>query len=158
MRYPIYITDVADALVLLIRSTVGGTFDLYGPKGYTYRRLVELFSYATMSPCHITSLPPPLFWLYGKVFPELRKSPFPYDTILQLLESERIDPNQLNLKDLGIHKPETVEDQMLQITRRYRRTPDFGLPLVFPESLLEDSTKASYSTRHASIMTESKLF
>jgi hypothetical protein len=87
------------------------------------------------------SLPPALFWLYGKIFPEIRRAPFPYDTILQLAESEQIDPTRLGMKDLGFGKLESLEDHMLAMSRRYRSTPDFGARLVFPPELLEDSTK-----------------
>lgn len=102
---------------------------------------MELFAYAAVTPCHMISLPPALFWLYGKIFPEIRRAPFPYDTILQLAESEQIDPTRLGMKDLGFGKLESLEDHMLAMSRRYRSTPDFGARLVFPPELLEDSTK-----------------
>lgn len=145
IRYPLHISNIADALVLLTRTTMaieGKTFELAGPKGYTYRRLVELFAYASMSPCNITSLPAPLFWLYGKVFPEIRRAPFPYDTILQVGESERVTKDALGMRDLGFGRLEALEDHMLQMARRYRRTADFGTPLVFPKELLQDSTRS----------------
>lgn len=125
------------------RAVEGQTYELAGPRGYTYRRLVELFAYASISPCRIVSLPPPLFWLYGKIFPEIRRAPFPYDTILQLGESEGVTEGALGMRDLGFERLERLEDHMLQLVRRYRRTADFGTPLVFPDHLLQDSTRPS---------------
>ena len=87
------------------------------------------------------SLPPSLFWLYGKIFPEIRRAPFPYDTILQLGESEHVDPTRMGMRELGFGELESVEGHMLAMARRYRHTPDFGAPLEFPPHLLDDSTK-----------------
>lgn len=143
LRYPLHILDIADALVLLARTaeTVEGRcYVLHGPKGYTMRRLAELVAYAALAPSHITSLPPWAVWMYGKIFPEIRKAPFPYDTILQMAESERLPERALGMRELGFARLQTVEGQMLSMVRRYRRTPDFGSPLVFPEHLLSDST------------------
>jgi nucleoside-diphosphate-sugar epimerase len=145
VRYPIHISDVASALVLLTQTSKpvdGKQYDLYGPKGYTYKRLVELFAYSTMSSAKTVSLSPTLFWLYGKVFPEIRRALFPYDNILQLLESERVG-DALSMKDLGFETLERLEDHMLHVSRKYRRTADFGLPLVFPQHLLDNSVPNS---------------
>ena len=144
LRYPLHISNIADALVLLARSTdpvEGRCFTLHGPKGYTMRRLIEMVAYAALAPAKITSLPAWMFWLYGKVFPEMRKAPFHYDTILQLAESERLPEQKVGMRELGFEHLETVEDHMLSMVRRYRHTADFGSPLVFPEHLLSDSVK-----------------
>lgn len=143
IRYPLHISNMADAIVLLIKSeqsVEGKSFDLAGPRGYTYRRLVELFAYAAMCPLRTVSLSPAAFWLYGRLFPEIRRAPFPYDTILQLKESECPQVGGLGMKDLGFTRLETVEDNLLAIARRYRRMEDFGASLVFPPELLTDST------------------
>ncbi|PJF18381.1 NAD(P)-binding protein, partial [Paramicrosporidium saccamoebae] len=116
VRYPIHISDIASAIVLLTQTgkpVDGKQYDLYGPKGYTYRRIVELFAYSTMSPAKLVNLPPALFWLYGKMFPEIRRALFPYDTILQMLENERVG-GALGMKDLGFETLERLEDHMLQ--------------------------------------------
>lgn len=70
VRYPLHVSNMADALVLLTRTNEpieGTTYNLYGPRGYTYRRLVEMFAYASMTSCDIISLSPTLFW-YQLVF------------------------------------------------------------------------------------------
>lgn len=132
--------DLADALLLLIKSerpVEGRTYELVGPRAYTYRRLVDLFAHAAMCPNTKISLPPMLFWVYGRLFPEIRRAPFPYDTILQLAESEReLTPGTLGMADLGFSRLETVEEHLLAMARRYRRTEDFGTPVVLPPELM----------------------
>lgn len=143
-RHPLHVTNFADALLVLIKTrqlVEGKTFEFAGPKGYTYRRLIELFAHAAICPAKAISLPPALFYCYGRLFPEIRRTPFPYDTILQLTESEHVHPttSMLGFKDLGFGKLDTLEDHLLAIARRYRRVEDFGTPLVFPPELLTDS-------------------
>lgn len=154
VRYPIHVADVADALAVAARSNRqvdGRVFELAGPRAYTYRRLVELFAYAAFTPCRIVSLSPYSFWsarrrrcahprrLYGKIFPDLRQAPFPLDCIRQLLESEAPDAQHASAADLGLARLERLEDHMVHIARRYRRTADYGQPVVFPAPLLADS-------------------
>lgn len=140
VKRPLHVSNLADAIMVLIRSeelVEGRTYELAGPRAYTYRRLVELFAHAAMCPCRTVSLSPALFWAYGRIFPEIRRAPFPYDTILQLAESEReLTPGVLGMADLGFSRLDTVEEHLLAMARRYRRTEDFGTPVVLPPELM----------------------
>ena len=143
IRRPIHIGDAADALTLLTKTDkrIDGTeWSLIGPRAYTYRRLIELFAYATMSPFRLTSFSPRLFWLYCKMIPEVGTVTLPYDNILQLAESERPSRNgELGMDDLGFGDGLVrLEDRMLEIARAYRRVDDFGLSLSFPPELLQE--------------------
>ncbi len=143
VKRPIHVSNVAEALQLLIREkgVEGKTFELAGPKAYTYKRLVELFAYAAMVRCHTIPLNPTLFWLYARMMSvEIRRTPFPYDTILQLGESEVLTSQLPGMAELGFIQLETVEDHMNELSRRYRSTAVFGLPVKFPPELLADST------------------
>lgn len=148
VKRPLHVADFADALLLLIKSegpVEGRTYELFGPRAYTYRRLVDLFAHAAMCPNKKIRLPPILYWAYGRLFPEIRRAPFPYDTILQLAESERdLTPGALGMADLGFSRLETVEEHLLAMARRYRRTEDFGTPIVLPPELL--STEEGLNT------------
>lgn len=149
IRKPIHVSNVAEAIQLLIREkgVEGKVFELCGPKAYTYKRLIELFAYATMVRCRTASLNPALFWLYGRTMSvEIRRTPFPYDTILQLAESEPLVQDLPGMAELGFSKLELLEDHMIELSRRYRATEVFGLPVTFPPELLADSTKSQSVT------------
>jgi uncharacterized protein YbjT (DUF2867 family) len=56
---PVYVGDVAAILTTLARGneTEGKVVELYGPKEYTYKGLIELFQDASMRQKHTLSLP-----------------------------------------------------------------------------------------------------
>ncbi len=90
---PAHVSDVADALVLLIEAAgspehAGRTYDLLGPRAYTRRRLAELFAAAALFPPRIASLSPRALWIYSRLDLEILSVPFPYDAVLQMLESD----------------------------------------------------------------------
>ncbi len=85
--------------------------------------------------------------LYGKLFPEIVRAPFPLDVIRQLGESEFVDEAHVTMAGLTAAPLKTVEECIMEIARPYRRMEDCGVAVVLPPELLTDSTSPSSSAR-----------
>ncbi|HUN26554.1 MAG TPA: NAD-dependent epimerase/dehydratase family protein [Steroidobacteraceae bacterium] len=104
---PVFVEDVASALAcaLVVRATIGQTYELCGPQVLTLEQIVRTTAAAAQLPCHILKLPGLLGWLEGLVLGMLPGRPFSLDNFRSLgvdslcredgLAALRIDPRRM---------------------------------------------------------------
>lgn len=110
----------------------GLTFNLYGPKKYTYREIVELFAQMSMRDHPIRNMGPWSLLFYSMFFPEWRRPHHTPDLIKQMMEDEIINRNHIGFEDLGLNREElkTLEDTAIEFVRGYRHSDDFSVPPI----------------------------
>lgn len=131
---PVYVDDVADAVCeALVRKDVEGrTFELGGPRVYTFRELMELMVSETGQNRVLAPVPFPiasLIGLFGEIAGRLPfvDPPLTRDQV-KLLKRDNIvrsDAEVGTLNDLGI-EPQTVESVLPTYMVRYRRYGQFA--------------------------------
>ena len=125
---PVYVGDVADAIMAALDSDSarGKTFELGGPRVYSFRQLMELV--LSEIGRHRLLLPVPL-WLAGLAGWFLQKLPNPLLTRDQMLSLKRdnvVADGAATLTDLGI-TPTAAEAILPGYLRRFRR-PQLRMP------------------------------
>jgi len=119
---PIYVGDVADAIVNVLDdpSCVGETYELGGPRIYSYREIMELVSRETGRKRLL--VPVPFFAAKMKaLFLELLPSPPLTRDQLKLLATDNVvGENAKGLAELGV-APTSVEAIVPRYLERYRR-------------------------------------
>jgi len=135
---PVFVGDVAQAVAnaLADPAAAGKTFEVGGPKTYSYRQLMEL----TLAEIHkhrwLVPLPWPIASLIGAAA-ELPSKILPIAPILtadqvELLKSDNVpSPGMPGLKQLGVTDPVAVEGILPTYLYRYRRGGQFAeAPMV----------------------------
>lgn len=107
---PVYVGDVAEALAGMVedRATAGRTYELGGPRVYTFKELMELMLEVT---CRRRLLVPVPFWLAGMQAAFLELLPVPpltRDQVRLLRRDNVAAPGAAGLAELGI-SPKAVE-------------------------------------------------
>ena len=119
---PIYVGDVANAIVNVLDdpSGVGETYELGGPRIYSYREIMELVSRETGRKCLL--VPVPFFAAKMQAaFLELLPSPLLTRDQLKLLAKDNVvGENAKGLAELGV-APTSVEAIVPRYLERYRR-------------------------------------
>ena len=148
IKQPLSIDDAADAILLMTEShrNIGKEYTLWGPRAYTFRRLVELFAFASFTEARIQPMPRALFYAYGRMSVSPWQSPFPLDFIKQLGENDfeagcttKPPTGAPGMSSLGFLKLQTVEELLPEVTRGYRQTEYYGEQVTFPDEMLADS-------------------
>ncbi|KAI8390187.1 hypothetical protein BD560DRAFT_380170 [Blakeslea trispora] len=127
---PVSAIDVAHALEVMLtaESTMGKTYELYGPKEYTIKQIFDLAREISMKPLPIRNAPTPVFKAIATVLDKL-----PYnqmispDLIERMTLDDKITPGALTFKDLYI-EPTQLETVAIQYLRRFRSNAVFDLP------------------------------
>ncbi|KAI9363766.1 hypothetical protein BD770DRAFT_469680 [Pilaira anomala] len=127
---PVSAIDVAQALEIMLtaESTVGKTFELYGPKEYKVKEIFELAREISMKPLPIRSIPNAAIKLIATAMDKL-----PYnqmvspDLIERMKMDDKITPGALTFEDLYM-KPTSLESVAIQFLRRFRSNAVFDLP------------------------------
>ncbi len=124
---PVYVGDVADAVMkgLDDAATAGRTYELGGPRIYSFRELMELVLAETHRRRPLVNLPFGLAKLEAAFLEWLPKPPLTRDQVTQLQRDNVVSTGALTFKDLGI-APETVEAILPTYLGRYRRGGWFG--------------------------------
>ncbi|KAI9140372.1 hypothetical protein BKA69DRAFT_1080690 [Paraphysoderma sedebokerense] len=126
---PVCVSDVATALATMMKDeeSVGKTYELYGPKEYSYQQLFDLFCELTKStPSHVY-LPKFAAKFVAKI---ANLSPHPImtpDEVERMYISDSPSSNTLKFEDLGIN-PRNIEYNALEYVRMFRKHDDYGLP------------------------------
>ena len=101
---PVYVGDVADAIMACLDQpeTVGETYELGGPRVYTFRQLLELM----LEECHrkrrFMTIPWGLAKLQGTFLEWLPKPPLTVDQVEMLKRDNVVSGKEKTLSDLGI--------------------------------------------------------
>jgi NADH dehydrogenase len=101
---PIYVGDVADAALAAMTSdsAKGQTYELTGPRVYTFRRLMELMLRETGRTRMIVPYPVPLAYLTALFAEMIPGKPFTRDQVYMLKTGNVLTGTQKTAQDLGI--------------------------------------------------------
>jgi uncharacterized protein YbjT (DUF2867 family) len=119
---PVYVGDVADAVIKCLGdpATAGRTYELGGPKIYTFRELLELLLREIRRKRWFIDLPFGIAQVQARLMSILPNPPLTPDQV-ELLKSDNIvSPGALNLASLGI-TPTPVEGILPTYLDRFRR-------------------------------------
>ncbi|KAJ2798995.1 Protein-lysine N-methyltransferase efm5 [Coemansia guatemalensis] len=120
---PVCVSDVAHAIDSIRddESTVGQTFELFNPKEYSRKDIIDLVQFLIREKVWHVNIPTPLFRAFAKAVDLL---PFHYTSHheIDMLSADEIPSDNPAIKtfaDLGI-QPHTLELTALQYIRHYR--------------------------------------
>jgi NADH dehydrogenase len=119
---PVYVGDVADAAMAALENpeTEGRTYELAGPKAYSFKELMEILLAQIGRRRLLLPIPMPLARLQAGVLGLLPHPPLTLDQ-LRLLERDNVPSGQFaGLKELGI-EPEGLEAILPSYLDRFRR-------------------------------------
>jgi len=124
---PVYVQDVADAVVACLEGegTAGQTYELGGPRVYSFRELMALTLKRTGRRKRLVSLSWGVASLQAKLFSLLPKPLLTPDQVLQLKTDNVVAPGAKTLADLGI-APTPAELILPSYLDRYRPGGRFG--------------------------------
>jgi NADH dehydrogenase len=119
---PVYVGDVADAVVRCIddSTTAGRTYELGGPKIYTFRALVELLLEQIRRKRMLLDIPFGLAALQARLMSILPNPPLTPDQVEMLRRDNVVSSGALTLAALGI-TPTQVEAILPSYVDRFRR-------------------------------------
>ncbi|MEX0921558.1 MAG: complex I NDUFA9 subunit family protein [Rhodovibrionaceae bacterium] len=134
---PVYVTDVANAVSACLAQPAakGATFELGGPKVYSFKELMRLLLQAIARRRLLLPLPFPLARLQASVLELVTLLPLPIAPLLTrdqvtLLESDNVvSKNAKGLADLGV-EAHSVEVILPTYLERYRPGGRFTAPPV----------------------------
>lgn len=124
---PAYVCDVADAAVRCLAAGQGATYELGGPRVYTFRQLLELILAETNRRRLLIPLPFPLAMAQASVLGLLPKPLLTRDQVRLLEHDNVVSPDAHGFADLGI-EPESVEAIIPSYLWRFRREGQFEAP------------------------------
>ncbi|KAG0142121.1 hypothetical protein CROQUDRAFT_662926 [Cronartium quercuum f. sp. fusiforme G11] len=131
---PVHVLDVAEALEMMSRapSTIGQTFELAGPRTYTYEELFEVLEALTLKSLTPTiGLPVWLLKLWCKTIDRLVWWPtLSEDEIVRrsIDDRETLSEGAHGFEYFGI-QPELVDHAAISYLRYYRSSSNFDLPI-----------------------------
>jgi uncharacterized protein YbjT (DUF2867 family) len=119
---PIYVGDVADAVVKCLDdpATAGRTYELGGPKIYTFREILELLQSEIRRKRWFIDLPFGVAELQAKLMSILPNPPLTPDQVELLRRDNIVSPGALTLSSLGL-TPTPVEAILPTYLDRFRR-------------------------------------
>ncbi len=119
---PVYVGDVADAVVKCLDdpTTAGRTYELGGPKVYTFRELIELVLGEIRRKRLLVDLPFGLAAIQARLMSILPNPPLTPDQVELLKRDNVVSSGALTLAALGI-APTAVEGVLPSYLDRFRR-------------------------------------
>ncbi len=119
---PVYVGDVADAVLRCLDdpATAGRTYELGGPKVYTFRALMELLLAEIRRKRLLITLPFALASLQARLMSLLPAPPLTVDQVEMLKSDNIVSSGELSLATLGI-APVAVEAILPTYLDRFRR-------------------------------------
>jgi len=130
---PVYAGDVGKAVASVInRGTTGDTYELGGPRTYTFRELMDFMLLIIDRKRFLAPLPFPIAALMGKMLGGLGKLPFvptllTEDQVINLKYDNIVTGDTKTFADLGI-TPEALEAIVPEYLIRYRKFGQFHQP------------------------------
>jgi NADH dehydrogenase len=119
---PVYVGDVADAVIACLDdpATAGRTYELGGPKVYTFRALLEVLLAEIGRHRKLVEIPFGLASLQARLMAILPKPPLTADQVEMLRRDNIVSSGALTLATLGI-EPIAVEAILPTYLDRFRR-------------------------------------
>jgi uncharacterized protein YbjT (DUF2867 family) len=139
---PVYVCDVAEAILRAATdaSTAGHTYELGGPRIYTFRELMRLVLAETNRRRWLVPIPWAIATLQGSVLGVMPRPMLTRDQVRLLKRDNVVAPDSLALADLGI-EPEPVEAIIPSYLWRFRREGQFESPPRLPVNESAQTTK-----------------
>lgn len=124
---PVYVADVADAVVqtLFDDDAAGKTYELGGPKVYTFRELMELLLREIRRNRFLVPLPFAVGDIQAAFLGCLPNPPVTRDSMKSLREDNVVADDALSFEDLGI-QPTAAETILPTYVHRYRKGGRIG--------------------------------
>ncbi|MBV8912721.1 MAG: complex I NDUFA9 subunit family protein [Acetobacteraceae bacterium] len=118
---PVFVADVADAAIAAIEheSAPGTTYELGGPRIYTFRELIIWILHETRRHRPMLTIPPGLARLQARIGELVPGKPFTRDQLLLLQRDNVVTPGQPGLAELGI-VPTPIDMVVPDYLDRYR--------------------------------------
>lgn len=118
---PVYVGDVAQAIVTALNDPAcrGRTYELGGPRVYSFKELLELLLHEIHRRRLLLPLPMPLARLQARFLELLPKPPLTRDQLRLLERDNVVGSGALTFADLGI-QPQTIETVLPNYLDRYR--------------------------------------
>ncbi|CAG8583985.1 6764_t:CDS:2, partial [Cetraspora pellucida] len=128
---PVHVFDVALALERMLKdeSTIGKTYELYGPREFTYEEVFDLIGELIENRRYRLNIPKPIALAVTKAFNLPFLLTISPEDIERLFISDTITPGAKTFEDLGI-RPLSLETNSLGIVRRFRSSKAYSRPLV----------------------------
>ncbi|WP_114376856.1 complex I NDUFA9 subunit family protein [Elioraea thermophila] len=119
---PVYVGDVAEAAMAALdrAEAAGNTYELGGPRIYTFREILEFILRTTGRKRFLISIPYSVGALQARLFELLPKPLLTRDQLILLQRDNVVSPGALTLADLGI-TPKAVEAIVPTYLARFRR-------------------------------------
>ena len=130
---PVYVSDVAEAAIkcLTDKRCGGKTYELGGPKAYSFKELLKLMLQAIGRRRLLAPLPFAIADLQGRFLELLPEPPLTRDQVKLLQQDNVVSPDALTFQDLGI-EPHSVEIVIPTYLDRYRPGGRFNSQRPFP--------------------------
>src|SRR6185312_3392089 len=124
---PVFAGDVALAIQKCLEDpdTHGQTYELGGPRVYTFREMMELILRETHRKRFLVSVPYPLMMLQATLFGLIPGSPLTRDLVKFSKVDDVVSPDAKTFADLGI-APDSVEAIVPQYLWRFRREGQYA--------------------------------
>lgn len=118
---PVFVGDVADAVMAALSrdEAAGRTYELGGPRAYTFRELLRFILKHTGRNRPMVNMPMGFMRLQARVSELLPNPPLTRDQLLLLQRDNVVSPGVPTLKDLGI-APQSVEGLVPAYLARFR--------------------------------------
>lgn len=118
---PVYVADVAEAIVKAVEAAAcaGNTYELGGPRVYTFRQLIELMLRQIRRRRLLVSVPFAVADLQAAVLQLLPDPPLTRDQVKLLRRDNVVSDQALTFADLGI-RPTAIEAILSTYLDRYR--------------------------------------
>jgi uncharacterized protein YbjT (DUF2867 family) len=118
---PVYVGDVADAVMagLMSPDTAGKTYELGGPRVWTFREILAYILSETKRHRRLVNIPMGLARMQARLAELLPTKPFTRDQLLMLSRDNVVSPGMPGLAELGI-VPTPVELIVPEYLERYR--------------------------------------
>lgn len=132
---PVYVCDVAEAVLRCVTEpeTAGLTYELGGPKVYTFKELMRLVLAETHRRRLLVPVPFSIAMLKASALGLLPKPMLTRDQVRLLRQDNVVSPNARSLADLDI-EPDAVEAVIPKYLWRFRREGQFESPPPEPAS------------------------
>jgi NADH dehydrogenase len=101
---PVYVGDVADAIMKALENpaALGKTYELGGPRVYSFREILELVLAETRRKRYMVTVPWNVAEFQGKILGKLPKPLLTLDQVELLKRDNVVAPGAATLNDLGI--------------------------------------------------------
>lgn len=118
---PVSVLDVSTALEMIgyDDSTVGKTYELYGPKEYSVAQVHALVQEVTQGGLSQINLPKPVYKFIAGLTQNIYWATVSPDQVERMFLDQIVDESASTFADLGI-KPAQLEDMVLKTVRHWR--------------------------------------